>query len=535
MRESSQENRRTWINGLPSRAQRTGSLRFSVVRSAESLNEAAGQSRKRPGLGERWQKLLTLVVALLMTAPVASAQAQEATWKVGFASIEITPEFPVGMAGYGGRLEEASESLTSLHAKAMMLDDGRSGRAILVTLDLVGIERSHALRLRRSIAQRHELQLEHVILACSHTHTGPIVGRNLAAMHYWLLNEVQQQQVDRYAQWLDQRIDQVVDQAVANLEVGSLSWGMGSCDVAVNRRNNSEPLVPALRAQNKLKGPEDHRVPVLAAYNAQGELKGIVFGYACHATVLSSVQWSGDYPAFAQATLESKFPGAVAMFWAGCGADQNPLPRRSPELAQHYGERLAGSVESVLRTHTLKSLAPRLRASREEVPLKLSAETSVEYWREQLQASDRFAQGRARAILETQDEHGDIPTTYPYSVAAWILGENSSIVSPSGSDKSIAWVFLSGEVVVDYSLALRQWETNPPAPNRPDAQPASIWVTAYANDVMAYIPSRRVLSEGGYEGGDSMLYYGLPGIWTEAIEQEILAAVRRQLESCLTR
>ena len=68
----------------------------------------------------------------------------------------------------------------------------------------------------------------------------------------------------------------------------------------------------------------------------------MVFGYACHCTVLGIYQFCGDYAGFAQSALEAKNPGSQAMFVAGCGGDQNPLPRKTVELAQRYGNELAG-------------------------------------------------------------------------------------------------------------------------------------------------------------------------------------------------
>ena len=69
------------------------------------------------------------------------------------------------------------------------------------------------------------------------------------------------------------------------------------------------------------------------------------FGYACHPTVLDGYEWSGDYPGFAQIELEKSYPGTVAMFFQGTGADMNPLPRRTVPLAQQYGEELAAAVQ----------------------------------------------------------------------------------------------------------------------------------------------------------------------------------------------
>jgi hypothetical protein len=79
------------------------------------------------------------------------------------------------------------------------------------------------------------------------------------------------------------------------------------------------------------------------------------------------------------------------------------------------------------------------------------------------------------------------------------------------------WAFLGGEVVVDFSLRLKR-----------EAAPAPVWTAAYANDVMAYIPSLRVLREGRYEGEGAMVYYGLPSKWDETVEERIVAEVREQ-------
>ena len=106
--------------------------------------------------------------------------------------------------------------------------------------------------------------------------------------------------------------------------------------------------MPEQRDAGRLVGPVDHDVPVLAVRDQNGKLTAVTFGYACHSTVLSSYQWSGDYPGFAQIALEEKHPDCLALFWAGCGADQNPLPRRTVEKAKEYGARLAAAVEDVL-------------------------------------------------------------------------------------------------------------------------------------------------------------------------------------------
>src|SRR5207247_5519431 len=126
--------------------------------------------------------------------------------------------------------------------------------------------------------------------------------------------------------------------------------------------------VPQLREAGRLKGPVDHELPVLTVHDPQGRLRAVACGYACHATTLDFYLWSGDYPGVAQLELEKAHPGAVALFWAGCGADQNPLPRRAVTQAEEYGRRLAHAVEDILGA-PLAPIEGRLGMSYAEIEL----------------------------------------------------------------------------------------------------------------------------------------------------------------------
>lgn len=444
---------------------------------------------------------LVLVVAILALGGTSRAAD---TWRVGVAKVPITPLRPMWMAGYASRKRPADSQQTELWAKAMVLEDAQKQRAVLITLDLIGVDRDFALPLRQRIAEKLKLNLAQVMVCISHTHSGPVVAKNLRPMHYLMLDEEQRKRVDEYARSLEQAVLQVVDVARMRLAPVTLSHASGTCPVAVNRRTNKEPEVPALREQGALLGPSDHDVPVLAARNAAGELIAVVFGYACHATVLDGFSWSGDYPAYAQLAIEAQHPSAVAMFWAGCGADQNPLPRRKQELAEKYGQQLADAVEKTLAGDP-QPVAPSLRASYAEIDLPLGKLPTREELSAQAKDTNLFIAARAKHHLAELAAGRALAQSYPYPIANWKLGDE------------VDWVFLGGEVVVDYALRLKT-----------ERHAKNTWVTAYANDVMAYIPSRRVLAEGGYEGGGAMVYYGLPTVWSETVEETIVNAVKKK-------
>jgi neutral ceramidase len=440
----------------------------------------------------------------------ARAEAQGAGgWKAGAAKVNITPKVRMWLSGYGGRTKPAEGTLTDLWAKALALEDPAGRRAVLVTMDLVGIGRDLSVEVCRELKQKHGLPREAVILSVSHTHTGPVVRNNLNVMYD--LDAKQQRYVADYAKELHANLVKVVGEALKELAPARLSWATGRATFAVNRRTNKESEVPKLRATGQLKGPVDHDVPVLVARDVKGELRAVVLGYACHATVLSFYQYSGDYPGFAQLELEKAHPGAVALFWAGCGGDQNPLPRRTVALAEEYGRRLARAVEDV-QAAPMAPVEGRLGMVYTEIDLPFADLPTREQLVKDSLSKDRFVAQRAKLLLAQLEKKGSLRGTYPYPVQVWQLGPDLTLVA------------LGGEVVVDYALRLKK-----------ELGPGKTWVMGYANDVMAYIPSLRVLKEGGYEGGGAMVYYGLPTVWGPRVEELIVASVHAQAKRARAR
>ncbi len=454
------------------------------------------------------------VLAVLGDHRSASAQTTAAkaapadAWKVGAAKLIITPVEPMWMAGYGGRTAPSSGKLSELYAKLLVLDAGSpQSTAAVLTLDLVGIEMQLSLRIRKSIGDILGIDGKQVLVACSHTHSGPVVGKNLSTLHYYQLDARFQKQIDQYAVKLHDDCVTLARMARESMQPCTVSWGTGAADFATNRRNNKEAEVPALRSAGKLNGPFDYDVPVLAARTGDGKLMAVLFGYACHATVLSGQVWSGDYPGYAQAALEERHPGCTALFFAGCGADQNPLPRRTPDLAKHYGERLANAVDTILMTTSMTAAPRKLECKYEEVALPLAQLPTKEELEKALSSTNKSESTRARVLLKQLEDGKPLSQTYPYPISVWKIGNAVTLVS------------LGGEVVVDYALAIKsQLDHSITSP---------VWVAGYSNDVMAYIPSRRVLAEGGYEGGGSMVYYGLPCFWAPELEKTILDGVDR--------
>jgi hypothetical protein len=465
------------------------------------------------------RRILLCCIAAAAALVVSAAHAQEsqqAAWKAGLAKAVITPEEPLWMAGYGGRDHPVEGTLHDLWIKVLVLEAADGHRVVVLTSDLLGFPQSIYRHTIEQLKGKFNLDPADVMLTSSHTHCGPVLRGALSDIYP--LDDEQIRMIDRYSTRLENQIIDCVMRAITDLQPARVSAGQGMVDFAVNRRTNREPDVPNLREQGELAGPVDHAVPVLAVYSLKGELRAVAFGYACHNTTLSFYQWCGDYAGFAQLELERRHPGAQAMFYMGCGADQNPLPRRTVELCQSYGGRLADTVDAVLGNSSrageatpaqpsapsLQDLAPRLETANEQIELELGPPPTRDELRQMATELTDYRQRWAARLLKELDSGGTFQRTYSYPVQVWRLGGRQ------------LWISLGGEVVVDYSLAFKR------------TYGENVWVTGYANDVMAYIPSLRVLGEGGYEGASSMMVYGLPAHrWAESIEERITAAVDR--------
>ena len=424
-----------------------------------------------------------------------------ADYKAGIGRIIITPEKPIYMSGYAGRDHPSEGALHDLWAKALAIEDRKGARVVLVSTDLIGLPRSVSDIVAARVQKEYGIDRAHLALNSSHTHTGPLIRHNLEIL--FELGPEDSQVVTEYTAKLTDNLVAVVGAALQDLSPADLSFGNGRATFAINRRQNNPKGV--IIGENPA-GPTDSDVPVLKITGPDGKLRAVLFGYACHNTTLTGqfYKLSGDYAGFAQIAIEKANPGATAMFFILCGADQNPHPRSKLELAEQHGAALASEVDRVLGEKLVRVRGP-VRAAFQVVELGFAPE-SREGFAARLNESNIYRVRHAKAMLRLYDEGNPI-RRYPYPVQAIQFGRDLTLVA------------LGGEVVVDYDLRIKR-----------EFGAKRIIVAGYSNDVMSYIPSLRVLKEGGYEADDSMIYYGLPGPYNDEVEDRIMTTVRQVMK-----
>jgi hypothetical protein len=424
----------------------------------------------------------------LMGAASVPATARPA-WKAGMAAVDITPAPGIWMAGYAARTCPSEGVALPLHAKALALEDERGRRAVLLTADLLGVTADLTTRVAEALRRSHALPREGLLLNASHTHSGPVTTGLLSIAYD--LPAAQSALIATYTADTEAKLIEVAGRAISSLQPARLSFAEGRADFAANRRVQFTP-----------DGPVDQTVPVLGVEGLDGRTRAIVFGYACHNTTLQAdnCRLHGDYAGVAQAALERRHVGAAALFVAGCGGDANPKPRGTPELVERHGAALADAVDVALPAS--EPVSGTLGLAYGAVDLPFAPPPSRAEWEARLRQDDVYVRRHARAMLDALAA-GRLPEVQPAPVQVWRFGSAFTLIG------------IGGEVVVDYALRLKR-----------DYPGRRLWAAGYSNDVFGYLPSLRVLREGGYEGGGAMIYYGRPGPFAPDVEERIHGQVR---------
>ncbi len=448
--------------------------------------------------------LSTLCVAFALSLAVTPAFCARAGWKAGVAAVDITPEGPIWMAGYAARKHPSEGVEMPLHAKALALEDRSGRRVVIVTSDIIGFPRAVSDPIAEQVKTRYGLARDQIVFSASHIHSGPVIRASLTLMYG--MNEEQAAAVRNYTEHLNQKVVEVVGAALKDLAPAELSLSRSEAAFAMNRRQRRNDRV--ILGVNET-GPVDHEVTVLRVTRPDGTVRAVLFRYACHNTTIDQNYYRihGDWAGVAQGQIEKAHPGATALFMVGCGADANPNPRGTPELAVQHGQEMARAIEQALAGKQAP-VRGKLRMAFDHVDLPYASLPSREELQKLAQDKDVYRARNAQALLAQLSEKGKLPASYPYPVQILQFG------------KDLTMVMLAGEVLVDYSIRLK----------REAKAPEKLWISGYNNDVFAYIPSKRVLSEGGYEAVQSQVYYGHPNPWAPEIEDRVVGKVHELMK-----
>lgn len=442
-------------------------------------------------------RVATFVPLLLLAGFCAEGGAattvQADLYQVGLAQVDVTPDYPIRLSGFGFRRTESEGVTQRIWAKAIAIGAAGQPPVLLVTVENCGVPAPIVEALRDKLQADLKLPRERVALSFTHTHTGPMLSDSLATLFGLPIPAEHQRHIDRYTRELADRLESVARAALRDVRPARLEWGIGAVDFALNRRTRG--------------GPVDHDLPVLIVRGEENKVRGVLVSYACHCVTLSNNRISGDWAGYAMESLQRDLPGAVALVTIGCGADQNPnsgVTGDRAEVAAAQGQAIAAEVKRLIGGF-LAPVSGSIVGQWATIELPLSPSPTRVEWEDRAKRDDAIGY-HARVQLGRLDRGESLRARFDYPVQTWSFGE------------SLAMVFLPGEVVVDYATRLKR-----------ELDGRRLWIHAYSNDAPGYVPSERILKEGGYEGGGAMVYYDIPSAYATGLEDKIVAAVHAQV------
>lgn len=469
------------------------SVSFSVVTAA------LGEQQAKPASGS--------IAGGQGAAGAKEGDSSKDLWKAGFATENITPRVPVVLFGYPDRSGTSTSIASEIFAKALALEDAAGNRGVIVTLDLVGIQAAMTTdRVSALIQQKTGLERRQIIFNASHSHTGPVISLrpNLKynVSHPDMSEEDAQRNIE-YTKTYHDKLVNVVVRALADLKPARLTWGRGTVAFPISRRMPTAKGLVVMQANPK--GVVDRTVPVLRVDTPDGKLRGMLFGASCHNVAAGQLNAiCGDYAGFAQTELEARYPGTQAMFMQGCGADANPQPWGSLDLAKSHGRELAAAVIKVVE-QKLAPVRPTLATEFAMVDFPLS-----QFSRKELEAYlplPNFQARTAKHMLEVLDRGVELPKVYAAPIGAWQLG-------------ALRLAVLPGEPVAEYVGLLEQ-----------KLGPDNLWIAGFNNDCFGYLPTAKVIAEGGHEAigitlwSCGQMFFDRVGFYAPGVQEVVVDTV----------
>ena len=452
---------------------------------------------------------LSVFIAMLsLILPLTAVRADGSAgrgWSVGYAEADITPApGRVQMSGFG-RERYAQGALSPLLTQVVAFRDQKGRTGVLITADVSGFDRVMTQAIRHALFRAHGIPGKAVMLAASHTHWGPVVRLHATfscgAPNVW------------YMGFLEDKILANVAATIKNLSPATIEYGsIEFRDIGCNRRL---PVKGKITWGPYRKGSFDGHTPILRIKRGEKPQQLLVVGHACHPTSSGFIQkWSPDYPGAMRDCLADELPDTRGVFVQGCGGDAKIVHKEpetgklvfsaDPDRSKAAGRKLAWAVLACLEKEQLVPLAGSFTCSlvtgqisygkrwpREEI--ERQAYTEKKSWLTWV----------ARQSLALPDH----TQSFRYDVQIWKLGDQLTIFG------------MEDEVCSPWGPVLRSM-----------APTEQAMVVGYANNVVAYIPDKHIVREGGYEGFSSQQYF-LPGPFTEQIDVEIKRIVAQALDA----
>ncbi len=447
---------------------------------------------------------------------------------------KITPHIPVFQGGFGARMHKSEGIHSDPYASVVVIQANKT--VVIIALDLLGGDRSFANGIKKAINEKYGLEEDEIIINYSHTHS--VVGvtgedeetrshRSLSITqdrYIWDLDKEDKDYTEdiKYFNTIKTKILYMLNKGFQNLIEGDMYICKGKSKFGVSRRFPYEQRV--LFKPNFDENVIDMDLFLFKFIDKDNNIHGLIYNYACHATTLGPDNYliSADFPGVVRKYLEEYNPGMIPIFLQGCGADIKPYISADNDQfkscnydeLEEAGISLAKEIQKLInkpdkKTHELsekkcednirwRKIDINIRTRSDEV--KLYTEVwDIQKWESIINDPEEphYRKVSVKKIL-SDTKAGRVKNYLPYYISLLRL------------DKSTCIIALEREVVSDIGKNIKKIISD-----------EDIIVLGYSNEVFCYIPSRKVLLEGGYES-KSFIPTRLAGPFVYEVEDIII-------------
>jgi len=404
----------------------------------------------------------------------AATDGAAATFRVGVARRNITPEAPIPMWGYGARHALPGQATRDpLFAKALVIDVGES-KAALVGLDL-GRAPTFAMMELIEREVKEKAGVDYVLAVGSHTHHGPVIELlDAPGMGKGVYDDAV-----AYAQQLPRTIIEAIVEAAENVVDARMGIAIEETDFNRNRHAKREPK------------PKDPRLSVVRFDSLDGKLISVMVNFGAHPTIESVFQfhWTSEWPGHMQMTVEREL-GGQCFFMQGAEGDTSANTGDGRRGIDGFGKAIGAKVIE---------MAKGIETKVPETP-SLVGVTDTFVGKSRLDLSDRLIAGALKQAF------------FPEMLALTVDMPEGQVTVRMDTliiNNELAVVGGSGELFSEISNRIK---AQSPAPHT--------LVFGCCNGHVMYVPTLEGVEQGGY-GADPLVAWAPAGTAEAMIEKAV--------------
>jgi len=398
--------------------------------------------------------------------------------KAGVARVDVTPPVGIPLGGFAGRVGPSQGVHDPLYAKALALSDGDQ-TAILIVADILSVPRDLVEGVRASIQKIAGVDKGDVMVAATHTHSGPeTIGIRAGPDDPY---------ISAYMKVLERYLVGVAYVAWRNMAEARIGGSRGNAVIGFNRRKREDPI--------------DSEVGVIRIDDVEGNPRAAVINYACHPVVLGGENLfvSADYPGYVNTVLERvKGPVFTPMFTNGAAGNINPLSSVGYSCPGTFRD--AEQLGSIIAGEALKTLE-QTETSGEA---KIQTSSVIHYLSMEeppIAEAERYVRDAQQRVAELKERGAELNKIAQHEAVLEYYERNLSLLREEKAKKTkvplevqvfrigdIALVAVPGEMFVEIGLEIKA-----------QSGLKNTFVIGYANGYVGYIPTLKAFEEGGYE------------------------------------